>query len=491
MKFSILHATARLPMGWVDSWREWSNKMSPNSPHEVEYILCVHANDYGKLPFEFLKEQEESPTGIKITVIGRTGKVCANASWNAAAKVSTGDLLILNADDLFPCHYWDLELANACPLPTDQPFVLHIGTGSPRDHELISHPIMSRALYSQLGYIFYPEYESMFGDDDLTELAVKLNVVCNARHIQFRHDNPLFTGGEQDEVFKYTNRDEAYESGRKILARRRAQNFGLGTNAPAQAQHNAVIHSGRSIAVMIPGENFSAAWVANWSVLLPHIQQRFRTGVSSGYCSNVYIIRASMWETIKNEGHDFILWMDDDNLLTGEQFDMLVKDLDDNPDLDGVVGWCWANSLTDSRISCGRFIKDGNGHLPLSVPFTQEELQASPTDLVPIQFSGFPVVLLRGRAIQKAGPLPFTPILVPNVSWGMTGEDVSFFYNAMTRGNARFAVDRRVQVPHLKLSPVVPATYKSPYHEAHSEVVTREEPSAESEQDNALTLRKE
>lgn len=488
-------------MGWVDSWREWSNKMSPDSPHEVEYILCVHASDYGKLPFEFLKEQEESPTGIKITVIGRTGKVCANASWNAAAKVSTGDLLILNADDLFPCHYWDLELANACPLPTDQEFLLHVDTGSPRDYELISHPVMSRGLYSRLGYMFYPEYESMFGDDDLTELCAKMNVICNARHIQFRHENPLFTNAPQDAVFQYTNRQEAYDAGRATLARRRAENFGLGTNAPAQTAHNAVVRTGKIISILTPGENYSSAWVSSWTSLQNHIQARYVYRSQFGYCSNVYIARASMWEAMRQENQDYFLWMDDDNLLTGAQFDMLMADLDDNPELDGVVGWCWANSLTDSRVSCGRFVKDsGSGqHLPLSVPFTQEELQAAPGDLVPIQFSGFPVVLLRARVMQLAGPLPFTPIIVPNVSWGMTGEDVSFFYNAMTRGSARFAVDRRVQVPHLKLSPVVPATYKSPYHGADAVTVTREEPNSISEAQPAVetigsstqTLRKE
>jgi hypothetical protein len=72
-------------------------------------------------------------------------------------------------------------------------------------------------------------------------------------------------------------------------------------------------------------------------------------------------------------------------------------------------------------------------------------------DLAPDAFwSGFPVVLMRYSTLERLGPAAFAPMVRPDVKFGFTSEDTTFFYRAHQAG-LKFAVDMRVKVPHLKL----------------------------------------
>jgi hypothetical protein len=88
-----------------------------------------------------------------------------------------------------------------------------------------------------------------------------------------------------------------------------------------------------------------------------------------------------------------------------------------------------------------------------------EELFRAP--LKPISHSGFPVVLMRTSALEKAGgAAAFTPLIQKDFQWGFAGEDVSFFVAAHKAG-LKFAVDRRVKVPHMKLRAADPPGFST------------------------------
>src|SRR5208337_3522694 len=94
-------------------------------------------------------------------------------------------------------------------------FIIEVTTGRERDGELITNAIMSRKLYERWGYFYWPEYESMYADDDLTAHARLENVVLSAPHIRFQH-TPF-----NDEIRGRQNRSEAYILGECILQQRR------------------------------------------------------------------------------------------------------------------------------------------------------------------------------------------------------------------------------------------------------------------------------
>jgi hypothetical protein len=393
--------------------------------------------------------------------IENDGRKCAVDSWNNAAKHSTGRVLILTGDDNFPCPHWDTELAKILPADLDSEFVIAVSTGNPRcdaGGDLITQ-IQSRSRYERLGYMFCPEYESMYGDDEFSAHARLDNCVIDARHLMFPEHHPVLGNAEMDAVYAWTNRPELYKRGRETFLRRQAEGFGT--------KLRALPKKGGTIAVCLPGEWFPQVWVDGLVKLLFALTERFdRVRPCWADSSNVSMTREvclEMVNSFEDAGEtDWVLWLDDDNLLSPEQFDQLFSALQGNPDLDGVVGWCWI--MPTGRISCGRMDERGS-----AVSYEYGDLMAGPENLKPIEWSGFPCVLHRYELIAKAGQFPFRPILDDRYRFGQSGEDIAFFEKARAAG-AKFAVERRVKLPHLKLGAPEPDTMRKVYEPSRAGV---------------------
>lgn len=206
----------------------------------------------------------------------------------------------------------------------------------------------------------------------------------------------------------------------------------------------------RKITVCLPGENFSSVVMANWTTLFGSLLPIFDVDPIFGYSSNVYVTRMCMTDQVLKSDHpgDYVLWIDDDNVVNINNVARLIQDLEENPEVDVVAGWCWVQPDDvgiPGKLSCGRINADGSSQL-----FTHAELMEGSEDLKEVGYTGFPVVLMRIGALRKAGGAQaFRPYMNPRNHYGFDSEDVSFC-RAATRNGCRLFVDRRVKVPHLK-----------------------------------------
>ncbi len=216
-KFSIIHPTARVPDGWRPSANAWAERC--DKPESVEYILCVDACDTDKMLYNNIRFFPESDV-----VINHSNRSSSAAS-NCAASLSTGEILVVIADDMFPPEHWDTQLLDL-GLDTAKPWLLEISTGGPRDGELILSPILSRALYEKWGYLYWHEYISMYADDDMTAHARQDGVVVQARQFQLDHRHFTYGKSPHDEVYAWQNRSESTAKGIEVFERRKANRFG-------------------------------------------------------------------------------------------------------------------------------------------------------------------------------------------------------------------------------------------------------------------------
>lgn len=226
-RYSICHTTAR-PKGWQTSYNAWINAAA--HPKDIEYVLCVDKR-WG-FPDDYMTPSAK-PSGGSIgawKVVYNEQRMCSVDGWNTAAAYSTGSVLILNADDFVPPHHWD-DCLNSLLLPDPNTFDFVIETSSGNladDRNLIVLAILSRARYNRLGYALYPEYLSMFSDNEFTEHARKDSVVIDARHLMFRHHHPQQDPAspfQWDEQYNHQNSQSAWDTGLAILNRRRAEGF--------------------------------------------------------------------------------------------------------------------------------------------------------------------------------------------------------------------------------------------------------------------------
>ena len=352
-RFSILHTSAR-PEKWREIYDAWLSNC--DQPEDVEYVLVVDerwgfagARDQ---PAQVTSRIRDGRLGSKPwwgasgrsqdKLVWNEGRRCYVEGVNIAAYHATGDILIVVADDQFPCEHWDRQIFNIMAgRVDDEPWLFSVSTGTPGEFErgIVVMPIMSRALYEKWGYVFYPEYESMYADNDLCEHAKQDGVLIEARHLMFPHKHtfakepqpPISFADLQkwDEAYQAQNRPEAYVLGERLLKARRANKFGsLLSSARAKP--------GQKIAVCLPGEFFHHTWVNALLHLYQFLNRRFQhVSIFTAYTSAAYVTRAGLLKKMQEHGVDFdyVLWIDDDNILQPEQLALLLEDLEEHPEL--------------------------------------------------------------------------------------------------------------------------------------------------------------
>lgn len=208
-----------------------------------------------------------------------------------------------------------------------------------------------------------------------------------------------------------------------------------------------------------PGELFSEHFMAHWNSLFAYCAGRFAFVTPfNGYSSVAASTRQYMWEgmqalaaTCHVSGASlrptYILWLDDDNGLTSAQLETMMATLDADQSIGMVAAWTHIYRGDEPGVvSCGML--DEN---QLVVPLTEDLMAGAPSDLIEIDWSGFPAVLLRAECLEAAGDDAFIPYRNDKAKFRYSGEDVAFCMNLRSRSPYRIVVDRRLYVPHFKL----------------------------------------
>lgn len=206
---SLLHATHRSrvnPLVLRDMWL--SNADQPNS---IEYIFAMDADDH----------QSILATESALRCIpGESGSYStAVRNWNAAAQLSTRDVLFVIADDLLPSPHWDTLLMRILIGldPRHQAFAVKIRDSPDPGDALMRHPIVSRAFYEQHG-LFNPSFNGVYCDNDITLRAFWECVLIDGRSVPFEHSHPAIDHDVvASESHARMNRSEEYQHGESVL----------------------------------------------------------------------------------------------------------------------------------------------------------------------------------------------------------------------------------------------------------------------------------
>jgi glycosyltransferase involved in cell wall biosynthesis len=208
-KISIIHATKGRPqVAWQ---RRWQWLCLAQKPLEIEWFFMVdHDEAIDYTPHQAIRC---NPGGI------------VNA-WNAGAKLAKGEIIIQMSDDWTPPRHWDALISTAMG-DTAGEKVLAVSDGLRQD-KLLCMAIMTQSRLKKQGDMFCPEYQvsdGIYSDNEVTDRAYEDGVIVEARHIQFKHENPMFTGGNPDDLLKNHNKPEHYQKGKAIYEKRKSNNW--------------------------------------------------------------------------------------------------------------------------------------------------------------------------------------------------------------------------------------------------------------------------
>lgn len=202
-KISLIHATRGRCKQAVDARRLWFNRAK--NPDAIEHIFGLDGDDmHGAL----------LAVHNHVVTNGSAGSV---AAWNAAAAKAQGEVLIQLSDDWNPPMHWDEIILNAIG-DTSESKVLAISDGH-RTDDLLCMAILTHKRYQQQGFMFHPEFFSVYSDDHFTKKAYEDGVIIEARDIVFEHLHPVFGKAPMDEIYARSNEDYRYCMGQGIMRR--------------------------------------------------------------------------------------------------------------------------------------------------------------------------------------------------------------------------------------------------------------------------------
>lgn len=224
MNFSLLYTTRR-PQHIRAVIERWFS--SARFPEDVEMIICVDADDEdGRKEAEVAcHELREQSRNVRYVVQAELPGNCVKG-WNRAAEFAEGHALIAISDDFFPPNHWDSQLMD---LPVIGSQWLHgdyaVLVSDGLYNSICTLGIITRARYLRFGYFWYPYYESMFCDDDLTERAIIDEALIDARHLRFQHQHIDNGKREKDAVDAVHASDDRAATGRLLHGLRKARAF--------------------------------------------------------------------------------------------------------------------------------------------------------------------------------------------------------------------------------------------------------------------------
>ena len=151
---------------------------------------------------------------------------------NNAAKITTGDILIVVSDDTESFPGWDEAILKEVEGKTD--WIMKTRDGI--QPWIITMPIMDRVYYNRTGYIYHPDYNHMFCDTEISCVAdiTGRKIVSN---LMFPHKHYSVTGEQPDAVNRKA--DKTWEQGKKVFLDRYDRNFDL--PAGGRIQDNGMI----------------------------------------------------------------------------------------------------------------------------------------------------------------------------------------------------------------------------------------------------------
>ena len=182
---------------------EWFSRAK--YPDRIEHCLGFEKNDKGiRSAYGIINSSDQGQSKDKKTKYITTESLATSSAvrnWNSAAQISTGEFILLIADDLVPNFEWDLNIEKFISSNGFREGIFKFTddrctslANLQNDTLLPRHPGFLRETYNKLGYVFDYNFDSTGPDFDLLIYALANGCLRDARSIKFHHSiGPIFS----------------------------------------------------------------------------------------------------------------------------------------------------------------------------------------------------------------------------------------------------------------------------------------------------------
>lgn len=162
----------------------------------------------------------------KLTYVYGESKSKIDAVNRDIEKINEWDILLLASDDMIPIKkgYDDIIINKMKEYYPDTDGVLFFSDGFQKE-KLNTLAIMGRKYYERFNYIYYPEYKSVWVDNEFTDAANLLGKQTFFDEVIIRHEHPDNGFGSRDQIHVQNVVNEQHD--RDLYFKRKKIRFGL------------------------------------------------------------------------------------------------------------------------------------------------------------------------------------------------------------------------------------------------------------------------
>ena len=188
-----------------------------SSSNEVEFNINCDAED-GAMSDPYVKERMEYIFSKKANVRGNVWYDNDTEKISAINDHIDGvdfDILVCASDDMVPqVESWDKEISDAMEQHfPDLDGCVHFDDGNTHG-KLITFSILGRKLYEHFGYIYHPDYKSLYCDDEFTQVVRKMGKEKYVDKVIITHEHYSVKGPQNEGQFDLAAQKTLHYSGR-------------------------------------------------------------------------------------------------------------------------------------------------------------------------------------------------------------------------------------------------------------------------------------
>lgn len=196
--------------------------------HDVHFIISMDEDDETMNNEEIIEYLEKSSGSVcKIDYYYGKSKSKIEAV-NADMDGVDGDVLLVASDDMIPVQKgYDKVIYDAfSQVFPDYDGAIKFWDGRrPKNDPLMTLPVLGFPYYRRFGYIYHPDYTSVYSDNEQTLVAARLNKLALTDRCIIRH---AWTPHPFDELHARNENREMYKKDKAVFDRRLKNNFDLG-----------------------------------------------------------------------------------------------------------------------------------------------------------------------------------------------------------------------------------------------------------------------
>lgn len=135
------------------------------------------------------------------------------------------DVILLASDDMVPqCKGWDTIVRRAMSRHfNDTDGALWFNDG--HQDRICTFSIMGKKYYDRFGYIYHPDYTSLWCDNEFTDVGLRLEKLVKYPLVLFYHNHPMWTGNRSLNDALYDKNESYYKLDKLVYERRKAKDF--------------------------------------------------------------------------------------------------------------------------------------------------------------------------------------------------------------------------------------------------------------------------